>query len=175
MVLGAVSEGLEGFQEIATAARSIAACDWQPTADIVAAAVTRAVADGDLIRQEAPDPATAPRFALSTAGKAHLCALLDRPSPRCRDSVGRTITALKVCFLGALDPARGCAVLETLSAGYRCELQVLRKGCRSCPVGRGYARLWIDREVQRIEQEVAWLEGLRANLTVNTPSQQGGS
>lgn len=165
-VLGIVSEGCATRAEIAGAARAIAAPDWQPTGDLIAGALTRAVDLGHLSGQGVSPGGTGERFTITSAGAGRLRELLARPVPRCRGPVGRAATALKVCFLGALDQPHGCALLEDLSRRHRGELERLRGAATACPASCRYARVWIDREAQRIEQEVAWLESLRQELSV---------
>ena len=180
-VLGAVSEGFGTFAEIAATARSIAPCDWQPTRDVLIGAANEALDDGLLCRDDPAERddraerAGAPRLAISDAGQGRLCDLLRRRAPDCRGPIGRAATALKVCFLGALDPESACGMLEDLSRSLRGDLTTLRQGCGACPARRDYALRCMDREIERIEQEIAWLERLQADLHAGrSPRTEGG-
>lgn len=163
-VLGVVSEGCRTLGEIAAAARSIATCDWQPTTDLLAGSVTKAVEDG-FLRAAGPRAARQEiRYRISSSGKAKLRDLLLRHSPRCRDSLGRASIALKICFLGVLDSPQAKQLLEDLTERYLDERRKLRATCSGCPASSGFAGLCIAREIQRLEQEQAWLESLSTNL-----------
>ena len=164
-VLGTVFEGYQSYAHVLTAARSIASADWQPTGDLVTGALAKAINDGYLrVRGRTKSIRTA-RFAISSAGKARLRELLSRATPRCRDSLGRVATSLKVCFLGALGTEGACALLDDLSQGHLRELQGLRVGCEACPAAQGFAGRCVGREIERLEQELAWLGRVRADLT----------
>ena len=167
-VLGIVNEGFRSYADVVAAARSIATADWQPTNDLVASAVNRALEDGHLRRDRRAAKAAVPRWTISGTGRVRLGELLRRPAACCRSPHGRAATALKICFLGALDRETGCAVLEDLSHLHRAELRRLREGCASCPATRPYARRWMDREIERVEQEIGWLERLQADLPADT-------
>ncbi len=164
VVLGSVNEGFGAFTEIVSAARSIAAPDWQPTGDVLAGAIERALDQEHLWCAENSERAADVRLEISAKGKERLRELLHQPAPCCRRPIGRVAVALKVCFLGALDFRSGRQILEELSHAHRCELSHLRRGCESCPAARAYARLWMDREIERIEQELIWLDRLRDDL-----------
>lgn len=163
-VLGIVNEGFGSLSQVISAARSLARPDWQPTSDMLAGAVQAALQEGLLtIRQETVRGGE-PRLEILRAGTIRLQALLRQPPAQGRGSIGRTAAALKICFLGALDRMSGCEVIEDLSRSYRAELEALRHGRSSCPAGGAFPCRWIDREIERIEQEVAWLECLQADL-----------
>ena len=164
VVLGSVNEGFGAFTEIVSAARSIAGPEWQPTGDVLAGAIERALDHGHLWCAERAESAEDVRLEISATGKGRLRELLHQPAPCCRRPIGRVAIALKVCFLGALDFQSGRQILEELSNAHRCELRHLREGCESCPATRAYARLWMDREIERIEQELTWLDRIRADL-----------
>ncbi len=164
VVLGSVNEGFGAFTEIVFAARSIAGPDWQPTGDVLAGAIERALDQGDLWCADRVETAEDVRLEISVKGKQRLRELLHQPAPCCRRPLGRVAIALKVCFLGALDFRSGRRILEELSHAHRCELSHLKQGCESCPATRAYARLWMDREIERIEQELTWLDRLRDDL-----------
>ena len=167
-VLGIVNEGFGTLSQVVSAARSLARPDWQPTGEMLAGAVQAALADGLLTAQDTAQDtgreSTEPRLAILEAGLERLRALLRQPLARGRGSLGRTAAALKICFLGALDRTGGCAVIEDLSRSYGGELEALRLGRRACPAGGAFPCRWIDREIERIEQEVAWLQSLQAEL-----------
>ena len=164
VVLGSVNEGFGAFTEIVSAARSIGAPDWQPTGDVLAGAIERALDLGHLWCAERVESAEDVRLEISVKGKERLRELLHQRAPCCRRPLGRVAIALKVCFLGAFDFRSGQQILEELSHAHRCELSHLKQGCETCPATRAYARLWMDREIERIEQELTWLDRLRDDL-----------
>ena len=172
-VLGTVSEGFGTFPEIVAAARSIAPMDWQPTREVLETSVGTALDHGLLRCDATAERTTATRLALSAAGRGRLRELLRQPAHSCRGPIGRAATALKVCFLGALDPQSGCRILEDLSRSLRGDLESLRQGCVTCPASRAYARQCMDREIERIEEEVAWLRRLQADLCANRSPRTG--
>lgn len=156
-VLGVVREGCAAFDEVLTAAKALADADWQPTADVLAAAMTR-VLDDALLRQGADG------FAITDDGEACLKALIEAAPASSRGAAARTAAALKVCFLDVLDPAARQDVLDDLIGLHCRDLDALIDGCGGCPAAGTCPRLWIAREIARMKSEIAWLCDLKQSL-----------
>lgn len=153
-ILGVVQEGFAAFDDILAAAKSLAEPDWQPTADVLASTLTRAL-DAALVRR------TGAGFAVTPGGADRLQDLLEAPPASSRGAAARTAAALKVCFLGVLDNTTRQDVLDELIDLHRRDLDVLIEGCAGCPAAGVCPRLWIAREIARMKSEIAWLCDLK--------------
>lgn len=163
-ILGIVNEGFDQLHQVVAGARNFASPDWQPTGEVVAGAVSDAVSAGLLTRRPSTASAETERLAMTSLGRSRLRALLQTPLPARGGAAPRAAMALKVCFLGALPPKARAEVVSDLCHSHRSELDALRTRCARCPAGRRYARCWMDREVERIEQEIVWLERMSSDL-----------
>lgn len=167
-VLGIVRDGFGAFSQVASAAKALARPDWQPTDDVLVRAVESALSDGFLTVKDHGGRPPGPRFAITRAGTGRLRALLCAPVENGRGAVRRTVAALKICFLGALDHESACEILEELSVAYRADLEAMQHARRVCPAARGAPGRWIDREIDRVEHELAWLARLQVDLQTKT-------
>ena len=156
-VLGVVHEGFAAFDDILAAAKALAEPDWQPTADVLAAAMTRAL-DQALVCK------TSAGYAATPDGIGCLRDLLEAPPASSRGAVARTAAALKVCFLGVLDEVSRQDVLDELIVLHRRDLDALVEGCAGCPAAGVCPRLWIAREIARMKSEIAWLCDLKESF-----------
>lgn len=156
-VLGIVYEGYQRPAEIVPAARSLASPDWQPTADVLAAALETALAERLLVL-------TTAGYAITTEGVDSLAALICTPAPSARGAAARTCAALKVCFLGAIHHRQRETVIDELVLLHEKELSALIEGCAGCPASGDCTRLWIAREVERIRSEIDWLSELKVQV-----------
>jgi len=156
-VLGIVHEGFSTFGEIVPAAKSVARPDWQPTADVLASAVEGALKAGYL-------DSTGAGYALTRDGHAVLVRYVQAPLASARGRSARTATALKLCFLEALDADQRESVIEDLARLQHAELRALLEGCETCPASGRCTRLWMAREIERIKSEMAWLDTLKVEI-----------
>lgn len=163
-VLGIVHAGFGTMSQVVAAAQRLARADWQPTRDLLTDAVASALAEGCLALNEPETPSDEPSFVITQAGTSRLRALLRSSAADGGGSLGRALAALRICFLGALDPETGREVLNDLSRSFQDELETLRRARVSCPAAGGSAGLWIEREIERVEHELGWLERLRPGL-----------
>lgn len=156
-VLGIVHEGFRRFGEIVPAAKSLARPDWQPTADVLANALDGALEE----RYLAP---TKSGYALTRNGRLRLATFVRAPVESARGRTARTATALKVCFLRAVDDNQRDVVIAELARLQEDELRALVEGCAACPSSGRCTRLWIAREIERIRSEIIWLDTLKHEL-----------
>jgi DNA-binding PadR family transcriptional regulator len=161
-VLGVVSERARTTAEVVAIIQRLGGARFRPTAEVVAGRIV-ALAEAGLLTASGGAPGDG-RWQPAARGRAYLQRLLTTPSALPVDALSTLCAGLKTCFLEMLEPAARQAVLEDLMAAHRrvlSEAQGALSGCaHRCPL----LRRCFEREVERWEGELLWLEALAAEV-----------
>ena len=156
-VLGATQLGYGSVGEIMETAKHVASADWQPTGDVIASCIRDAI-EAELVRAEVEDGLDGRcRLQMTDVGTERLFEMLLSSVP-VAGGVGRVCVAMRLCFLGALLPEARSECVAAVRRDYERELAELRRRCSRCPCRNPFVHLWMDREIDRIEWEMAWLD-----------------
>jgi hypothetical protein len=94
------------------------------------------------------------------SGADHLRLLLATPGPA-ESAVPHDLAfLLKVCLLDFLGERDRRDVIRRLADECRAALEAAERSLRRCQATGRYTRLWLRREVERLNGDVAWLERL---------------
>jgi len=94
------------------------------------------------------------------SGADHLRLLLATPGPA-ESAVQQDLAfLLKVCLLDFLGERDRRDVIRRLADERRTALEAAERSLRRCQATGRYTRLWLRREVERLNGDVAWLERL---------------
>lgn len=160
-VLGIVYESPAAPDDVVAAVKYLGSAEWQPTTDVISACINRALSSGYLIFA-----VESPQFlGLSSKGKELFRSLMRTPAPSCRNWLGRTCLAVKVCFLNLLDRLDRNWLLQDIRAHYNDTRASLESECADCPHHRMCLLRRMENEIDRIQWEVARLDRLARRLT----------
>jgi hypothetical protein len=143
----------------------------QPTADVIEGRLRDLTRRGLLtIAADEPSPAVACRTA---AGLRHLRQLLRTPAPPRGATHHDLVFMLKACLLDLLADGDRATVIDELRLDLRSALAVAEHAAGHCRSTSPFARHWLDRQVSRLRDDLAWLDGLtdvRCERPSHTPS-----
>jgi len=94
------------------------------------------------------------------AGADHLRRLLATPGPAESAVQHDLVFLLKVCLLDFLSDRDRRDVIRHLADERRAALDVAETAMRRCQATGRYTRLWLRREVERLNDDIGWLEQL---------------
>jgi hypothetical protein len=149
VVLGLTAQGTLRPDNIITIAKVLVPDLWQPTADVVIAAINRNLNAGYLLHTMPDDERGI--LELTEAGAARLQNLL-LCDPGNLNSLGtQAMEALQFCLLDAAEPVIAKRALARLQVLVQRRLAELRQRCTRCPHGGRYANLWMEMEQRRLQ------------------------
>lgn len=161
IVLQTADTGPATIDAMQAAAGQMTHGDWAPTTAVLESCVRRLVGEGLLAFGTSTDPDLARGFMATERGRIAIGQLLLRPIPPSQGSFTRVCMTMKLCFLHCLDASQRHVPIAELSELYRRTLEQLR---RTAPRQRGPrsfpADYWLSHEIERLQSEVAWLQGL---------------
>lgn len=168
-VLGQIHLGCGRLAEVVRESKGMAPREWQPTTDVIAAALNTAFRRGH-VRAPAGRPGrTAEAWVLTAPGHVRLAELLECRLPS-RGGPRVAGTAMKICFMGALDAGARIRVLGEIADAERAYLRDLRaRG----PVRDGSTWAWHAREEARVQGDLAWLEGIGSRVAGEDTASAG--
>jgi hypothetical protein len=156
---------------IAGLLQRIAAPLLQPTADVIESRLRDLARRGLLaIVADKSGSAVARRTA---AGVRHLRQLLRTPAPPRGATHHDLAFMLKACLLDLLVDADRAAVINELRLDLHSALAAAEHAAGHCRSSSPFARHWLDRQVTRLRDDLAWLDGLAefdCTIPSHTPS-----
>ncbi|MFP6744949.1 MAG: hypothetical protein VCB77_07180 [Alphaproteobacteria bacterium] len=162
--LGLLSQGPKSYAAVANEVRHFTTRFWGPTLDVMASSIELMRLEGLVEADDDSGTAGEAVLHLTEAGRAELVELLSATVRVPASDFNKLVVALKLRFLHLLpvaqqrDQAEG---LIEMRQGERARLIDLRA---THAHDDGYLPRWLDREISRIEDDMAWLEDLRARL-----------
>jgi hypothetical protein len=132
---------------------------FTPTAEVVSARID-ALAD-DALLEEVRQRRTAV-LRPTKAGRAWLRRLLCRPDGDLSAAQRDQLFQLRICLLDLVDAADRSELLRDLAQQRRVDLAAAEVAMQTWRANGRYSRLWLRRQVARINADLAWLEGLAA-------------
>lgn len=154
VTLGAVDSGACRLEEITAIARSAAPLDWQPTTDVILAAVETGIGHGWLIMIHGQSDVD---LRITASGREKIIELLGSPISRAKGSLTRAAMSVKLSLLHHLpQPTRSNACLE-LAYLYRDVIAVLGRPHEQ-PFSEDDHGLPCERV--RLQSELAWLDAM---------------
>ena len=159
VVLGTADANATPFEDIGPAARLIAPLDWQPTSEVIRAAVERAMRDGLVVKIAGAD-GVATALQTTGRGRRHAAVLLRKPIPRTSGAFLRACMRAKLGFLHLLSQPGRSAEVAALAALYEDTIDFVRQLQRLSPTLAGPALQDLRCELVRLQSEAAWLEGM---------------
>lgn len=162
VLLGSVRAGGARFDAIAATARELAPLHWQPTPDVLEAALGVALDNGLLRMVPGACDAATPLLEITPRGTAAYRALLRRSVPCSAGGPCRTCIAAKLCFLDDLEPGERSMEVDALARLYRQTLTAIRERYDAPAPNSAVSRRWLRHEIDRLEWELGWFDRLRA-------------
>ena len=162
--LGLLSQGPMSYAAVANEVRHFTTRFWGPTLDVMSSSIELMRLEGLVEADGVPETAGEAVLHLTEAGRAELHELLSATVRVPASDFNKLVVALKLRFLHLLpvaqqrDQAEG---LVEMRQGERARLIDLRATHAG---DEGYLPRWLDREISHIEDDLAWLEDLRAGL-----------
>lgn len=170
--LGTLTLAPMTYGELAQEVRTFTGRMWGPTLDMMGTSIELLRTEG-LIEADAPvnkgadqgmDKASEATLHLTTSGEVELRDLLTANLRNALDDVSRIVFALKLRFLHVLEPAVACEQIDRLI-----EISEADKARRDETKARyidepGHFSAWLDADIDRANERVAWLTALKARL-----------
>ena len=162
--LGLLSRGPMSYAAVANEVRHFTTRFWGPTLDVMASSIELMRLEGLVEADGSSRTAGEAMLHLTEAGRAELVELLSATVRVPASDFNKLVVALKLRFLHLLpmaqqrDQAEG---LIEMRQGERARLIDLRGNHAD---DEGYLPRWLDREISHIEDDLTWLEDLRAGL-----------
>ena len=156
--LGLLSRGPLSYAALANEVRHFTTRFWGPTLDVMSSSI-------ELMRLEGlvEDDAQA-MLRLTDAGRAELTELLSATVRAEASDFGKLAIALKLRFMHLLTVAEQRDQVESLIEMRQSEAARLIDLRASHAEEKGNFLDWLDREIDRAEDDMAWLQDLRAGL-----------
>jgi hypothetical protein len=162
VVLGTAEGSSATMEEVAGTARLLAPQDWQPTSEVLTSCISRALS-ADLLTTDSREEAN-PRLHTTDAGRKCIGDLLRKSIPPGTGGFTRTCMSVKLCFLHHLPALERSEQMRDLMYFYQQELAVrVRLKRLQRPAATTSAR-WVCHEIERLESELAWLQGMNTWL-----------
>ena len=156
--LGLLSRGSLSYAALANEVRHFTTRFWGPTLDVMASSIELMRLEG-LIDNDAQD-----LLCLTDAGRAELNELLSATVRAEASDFSKLAIALKLRFMHLLTVAEQRDQIESLVEMRQSEAARLIDLRASHAEEKGYFLDWLDREIDRAEDDKAWLQDLRAGL-----------
>jgi Putative AphA-like transcriptional regulator len=162
-VLGIAMARPLSLDRVAELLRRILSPPLQPTLEVVETRVQDLARRGLVIITAHKPGRTMVRC--SASGIRYARTLLRLPSPPQGAPHHDVAVMLKVCMLDVLADGDRAAVVAELRRDLQASLVVAEEAARHCRSTSSYARLWLDRQVSRLRDDLRWLEGVAAGST----------
>jgi DNA-binding PadR family transcriptional regulator len=140
---------------------------FTPTAEVVGGRID-ALTDDGLI--EAVRHRRAALLRPTAAGRAWLRRLLCRPDGGESAAQRDQLFQLRISLLDLVDAADRAEVLRDLAQQRRVDLAAAEVAMQTWRANGRYSRLWLRRQVERINADLAWLERLAAQPPESAPA-----
>ena len=162
--LGLLERGPARYGDLANEVRHFTTRYWGPTLDVMASSIELMRLEGLIdVQAEGETPGDAV-LRLTDAGRDELQELLGAQVRVASSDFNKLIVALKLRFLDALGPDERVEQAEDLIELREAELARL-KDLRAAHAGdNSYFARWLDHDIERIEADLAWFQGLRDDL-----------
>ncbi len=167
--LGLLSRGPKSYASVANEVRHFTTRFWGPTLDVMASSIELMRLEG-LVESVTKDAGGADgaggdvMLRLTDAGRAELNELLSATVRAPTSDFSKLVVALKLRFMHLLplpaqrDQAEALIEMRQIEAARLIDLRATHGD------EDGYFLRWLDREIDRTQDDLAWLEELRAGL-----------
>ncbi len=162
--LGLLSDAPMSYAQLANAVRDFTTRFWGPSLEVMASSIELMRLEGLIETLDGDDTPGASLLALSDAGRAALHDLLSATVRLQTSDFNKLAVALKLRFLHLLPPADQRAQADVLVEMRQGELARLIDLRAAHAADAGYFPRWLDHEIGRVERDLTWIEGLRAEL-----------
>lgn len=162
--LGLLSQGPMSYASVANEVRHFTTRFWGPTLDVMSSSIELMRLEGLVEADGTAATAGEAVLHLTQTGRTELHELLSATVRVPASDFNKLVVALKLRFMHLLpieqqrDQAEG---LIEMRQGERARLIDLRATHAD---DDGYLPRWLDREISHVEDDLAWLEELRADL-----------
>ena len=161
--LGTLTLAPMTYADLAREVRAFTGRMSGPTLDMMGTSIELLRTEG-LIEARAPDDGAEATLRLTPAGEAELRDLLSANLRNTLDDLSRLVFALKLRFLHVLEPAVAREQVDRMI-----EISEADKARRTDTRARyghepGHFGTWLDADITRAEDRVAWLTALKARL-----------
>jgi DNA-binding PadR family transcriptional regulator len=162
--LGTLTLAPMTYAELAREVRAFTGRLSGPTLDMMGTSIELLRTEGLIETSEAAAAGAEPTLRLSPAGEAELRALLSANLRNTLDDLSRTVFALKLRFLHLLEPTVARQQIERLIDISKAD-RARRTDTKARYGGEpGYFGAWLDADIDRATDRVAWLTALKAGL-----------
>ena len=166
--LGLLSQGPMSYASVATEVRHFTTRFWGPTLDVMASSIELMRLEG-LVEKLAEDGDAAVGdgdsiLRLTDAGRAELNELLSATVRAPASDFSKLVIALKLRYMHLLSPAQQRDQAENLVEMRQIETARLIDLRAAHAHEDGLFLRWLDREIDRAQDDLAWLEELSASL-----------
>ena len=162
--LGLLSQGAMSYAAVANEVRHFTTRFWGPTLDVMASSIELMRFEGLIEAEGEAETQGETMLVLTEAGWTELLALLSATVRVPASDFNKLVVALKLRFLHLLPAAEQRNQAEALIEMRQGELARLVDLRASHAGDQSYFLRWLDREIERSEDDLAWLEELRAEL-----------
>jgi DNA-binding PadR family transcriptional regulator len=162
--LGTLTLAPMTYGELASEVRAFTGRMSGPTLDMMGTSIELLRTEGLIEANAPPDKDTEAMLQLTPAGKAELRDLLTANLRNALDDVSRIVFALKLRFLHLLEPAVAREQIDRLIG--ISEADKARRGDTKSRYGDepGHFGSWLDADIERANDRVAWLTALKERL-----------
>ena len=165
--LGLLSRGPKSYASVANEVRHFTTRFWGPTLDVMASSIELMRLEG-LVENVSDDGGENSggdsMLRLTDAGRAELIELLGANVRAEANDFSKLAIALKLRFMHLLEPAEQRDQVEDLIEMRQIEAARLIDLRATHAEEDGHFLGWLDREIDRTENDRAWLEDLRAGI-----------
>ena len=164
--LGLLSRGPMSYASVANAVRHFTTRFWGPTLDVMASSIELMRLEGlvEAVSDDGNDADGAAILRLTDAGRAELNELLSATVRAEASDFSKLAIALKLRFMHLLPMAEQRDQAESLIEMRQIEAARLIDLRAAHADEGGHFLRWLDREIDRTQDDLAWLEDLRARL-----------
>ena len=164
--LGLLSRGPMSYASVANEVRHFTTRFWGPTLDVMASSIELMRLEGlvEAVSDDGNDADGAAILRLTDAGRAELNELLSATVRAEASDFSKLAIALKLRFMHLLPVAEQRDQAESLIEMRQIEAARLIDLRAAHADEGGHFLRWLDREIDRTQDDLAWLEDLRASL-----------
>ena len=165
--LGLLSQGAKSYASVANEVRHFTTRFWGPTLDIMASSIELMRLEGliESVTEDGNNADGAAILRLTDAGRAELRDLLSATVRAEASDFSKLAIALKLRYMHLLPAAEQREQTEALIEMRQSEAARLIDLRASHADEGGYFLNWLDREIDRSQNDRAWLEDLAASLS----------
>ena len=165
--LAHLAERQMSYRDLATAVRNFLARIMGPSLDLMGASIELLRYEGLVTSDDVKDGDAADDsriLRLTDAGRIELRNLLTASVRAPFNDINRLVVALKMRFLGLLDPAERRMQADILTAASENELARLKDLASEAHPGEESFGAWLAQEIALVETRLSWLKDFRARL-----------